>query len=234
MDGATTTTEMADLQFRWNFFESFFDTFASNCPGFNQEDQNDEDWDFCIEIYVTYAYPASLEVRRLIRGEGPGALRQILPTVLIATTSFSAEFSIGIFSLAHKYLKLMESWVVIVKQRRDDAMELVRLRSQFEETFLSVEVDVLATQKGSKIVAFTLVPLADEAALLRLFTTQNTYIELPVEKLIVQISQLDLKVNRMMTLGGGYYKKKHSDNTEIFFEWREYCRLSCLDCQITS
>lgn len=96
---------------------------------------------------------------------------------MTATTSISAEFSIGVFSSAYKYLKLMESWVVIAKQRRDDAVELGRLRFRFEETFLLVEVEVRGTPKETKIVAFTLMPLADEAALSRLFTAQSTHIE---------------------------------------------------------
>lgn len=48
----------------------------------------------------------------------------------------------------------------------------------------------------------------------------------------MRISLLDLEANRVMTLCGVYYKNKHSDNTEFFVQWREYCRLFCLDCRI--
>lgn len=87
----TSTGESADTKLCYEFYASFPDTFAANCPGFNQEDEIDDIWSFFLHYDVTCAYPTSLRLRQILQDKDSTALGQILPTAVTATISISAD-----------------------------------------------------------------------------------------------------------------------------------------------
>jgi hypothetical protein len=133
--------------------------------------------------------------------------------------------------------------MVVARHLSDNATELARLRSRFEDTYLLVEVgsgpgadiDRRNRPEGrhepglptTSTLAFAAVPLADEAALLALFNGQSTQLNLleqsgrlvhlpSVDCHVVNISALDLRTNRVAKLGEGqFYPTRYSGQPPI-------------------
>lgn len=133
--------------------------------------------------------------------------------------------------------------MVVARHLRDDATEFARLRSRFQETYLLLEVceededfmnginenswkDELDLPMNNT-VAFVLVPLVDDVALLTLFTTQATHLQfvgrgagterLPAEEFqIVRISILNFEANRVMKLAERYLDEDFVHGAQCF------------------
>lgn len=178
---------------RWPLVTASQDMYTLKCAGVLHDGgtksfEDDNQISFCFS--VTCAYPSSLDLRSMVDNFEYEALAQVLPTAV-------TEASISIFftsphdhSSRFWYLKLIENWMVVARHLSDNATELARLRSRFEETYLLVEVgfghgaDIAKCKMPegrcepcppmASMLAFALVPLADEAALLAIFNREST------------------------------------------------------------
>ena len=135
---------------------------------------------------------------------GPGdehaPLREAAPDAINAVSidSIKIPSCLSFNSSPFEYLKVMESWMVVARHLQDDATETARLQLRFQEVYLLVEVGVRrdmslenaikkmeedeaegkdATDQAMDKVAYALVSLVDEAALLDLFNSQSTSLQ---------------------------------------------------------
>jgi hypothetical protein len=132
--------------------------------------------------------------------------------------------------------------MVVAQNLQDDATEFARLQLRFEEAYLLIEVGVMA---AVGIVAYALVSLMDEAALLDLFNAQSTHFQFveregsnerlpPVEDRFVRISILDLGENRMVKLSEGdfLWRTTNVGDREESCRITTPCRFVCFDEKI--
>lgn len=230
-EGAGTTK----TYLHWRLWPGDSGGFTLKCAAFIHHDGH-HDEPICFTLNVTCTNPPSLDVRSmLVDDEQFGALYGALPTAVInPSIEFFSDYCDG--SSRFWYLKLIENWMVVARHLRDDASELARLRSRFEETYLLVEVgsghgtDIARSKRPegwyepslpmASILAFAVVPLADEAALLALFNSQSTplnlleqsgrLVHLPsVDCHVVNTSGLDSRTNRVAKLGEGQFYPTH-------------------------
>lgn len=252
---ATATTTKAC--FRWDFYANHVARFAPKCTGLIHRDEYDGEDSFHIDFSITCAYPMYLEEDdnddddadvRSLQGLGSDAARSIYPTaVMEATISINTYYPIFNFSSAFSYLKFMESWMVVARHLRDDAIESIRFHSRCEKTYLLVEVgltqemnvgrgviigrrsDVTDTPINNT-VGFALVPLVDQQALFTLFTTHSTSVQFltrdghperlpPADYRVVRISVLDLGLDRVMKLGEGYFVSESYEDEDPFDDY---------------
>lgn len=235
-----TTTKLC--RGSWDFHANRSDMFASKCTGFIHWDQYDGEDHFRSDFNITCAYDAPLNDDDDVHSmQGPGY--ESMPTaVLSAPIDISNYYTTyGSHGEFHR-LKFMESWMVVARHLRNDAIELARLQSRFEGTYLLIEVGL--TQKKNvarsvfigmrsnvpdqplpNTVAFEVVPLADKEALLALFTTQTTDVQFlerdgsserlpPADYRVARISLLDVGSARVMKLGEVYSYSEAFKNEE--------------------
>lgn len=188
------------------------------------------------------------------------ALRMAMPTSVQAFGSFELPFCPSYHSTPLEYLKTLESWMTVARQLRDDATELARLRSRFEETYLMVEVgvgwEVNATgnegmgleededgepKQEMEIVAFAAVSLMDETGLMGLLDSHSTRLQfveqgrrtrrlIPLENQIARISIFDLKKDRVYKLSESYFPQ--SAFSSSVYDFTATRRFSCFDREI--
>jgi hypothetical protein len=227
----------------WEFFSLEYDMLVANFTGLIRDNPHNQEPHFQVGFAFTYAYPASIDVHM----EG---LRQVLPAAVTEATICISTTIENLGRSTFEHLQFMESWLAVARHLRDDATETVRLRSRFEDSFLLVEVcegdhdlensmdscwwQNLPDHPMDKSIAFALVPLADEAALLGIFTTQTTHLQCvregsidrerfsPEDYQFARISLLDFEGNRVMKLTEGYHNGAG-------FMWGPKCILSSLD-----
>jgi len=150
-----------------------------------------------------------------------------------------------------EYLKVADSWMVVARHLRDDASEFARLHLRFEEAFLLVEGGVAKAgqdldeeeedpDQAMDIVAFVLMPPADEVGLMDLFNTQSTRLQFlekggstgrlaPLENRYARISILNLAENRVRKLSVVFFEKALFDDGGEFYYSRITCYFSCFD-----
>lgn len=135
----TAEAEMTKTSLRWTLWPAAKDNFALKCTGFIHEEPPRNERCLHLILNVTCAYPTSLDLRSMIEDQEYDALHQASPTAV-------TEASISIYndncdlSPPYFYHKVIEFWMVVARHLSDDASELARLRSCFEETYLLVEV----------------------------------------------------------------------------------------------
>ncbi len=109
---------------------------AAKFTGLIRHNPHNQEPHFLLEFSLTCAYPASLDVRSM----RPEALHQVLPRAVTEATIWipTTLKDLGASTLEH--LQIMESWMAVARHLRDDATELARLRSRFQDLYLLVEV----------------------------------------------------------------------------------------------
>lgn len=222
-DAPTTTVEATATTTAllcWSLAASERDTFALECAGYLVSNE----CDIHFPLSFTCAYSLFPDERMVIKDVEYATLHQAHPAAVVEASIRTSDFHHSTLS-SLEYLKLMENWLAVARQRRSDVIEFARLQSRFEGAYLLVEVGArLHGLTGPDplvmgIVAFALVPLADEAALLALFDTKSTCLQFiegvgvlpPPEDCVVYISMVDLKANRVEKLSKVQYKVRETD-----------------------
>lgn len=224
--------------------------------------------EFYLTIFIECSYfsLAYYDAKPKPLGDEHGPLREATPDTVdvVRLESINIPSCPSFEASPLEYLKVMESWMVIAHHFQDDAMETARLKSRFEYVYLLVEVGVGrdvsvenanddgnddeiegegATDQAMDMVAYALVSLVDEAALLDLFNTESTHLQfleregsnrrLPLldDRIVVRISVLDLGENRIVKLSEGFLHAPDADHPERC-EVTVPCQFMCFDEKI--
>lgn len=120
----------------WEFFSLEYDMLAANFTGLIRQNPHNREPHFQVGFAFTYAYPASLDVRLM----SPKDLHHVLPTAVTEATICMSTTMKNLGFSTFEHLQLTESWIAAARHLRDDATELARLGSRFQDSYLLVEV----------------------------------------------------------------------------------------------